>query len=120
METKEEDKLTGIYHRIENYFESNQTYMDVNFNLAQMAHDLNINSSYLSKAINQRKGMNFNAFINTYRIKNAKKLMQSDAKKYTIKYIYLSSGFKNQSSFNKAFKLQEGMTPSEYLNKQRR
>jgi len=31
-----------------------------------------------------------------------------------LKYIYLSSGFKNQSSFNKAFKEKEGITPSEY------
>ncbi len=37
------------------------------------------------------------------------------AKDYHNKYIYLSAGFRHQSTFNKVFKEIEGITPSEYI-----
>jgi AraC-like DNA-binding protein len=81
-----------------------------------MAHDLDVNPAYLSKAINSIENMNFNCLVNFYRVEKVKELMQQkDSQKYTVEHIYLSSGFRNQSSFNKAFKKQEGITPSEYL-----
>jgi len=45
--------------------------------------------------------------------------MQNDLKKaeqnYTLEYYYTKYGFKSQSTFNKAFKRNTGMTPSDYL-----
>lgn len=116
----EEYKFTQIYTTIEEYFETKKPYLDPDFKMVQMAHELNINIVYLAKAIKLNKNMNFNNFVNEYRIEKVKELINNDPRKYTLKYIYLSSGFKNQSSFNKAFKLKEGITPSEYykLNKE--
>ncbi|GHS94368.1 hypothetical protein AGMMS50239_34920 [Bacteroidia bacterium] len=115
-ENEEEKKYRQIYARIMEYFTTKQPYLQEKFSLTQMAHDLNINPAYLSKAINSKENMNFNSLVNFYRIEKVKELMQQeDSQKYTLKYIYLSSGFKNQSSFNKAFKMQEGITPSEYF-----
>ncbi|MDR1380343.1 MAG: helix-turn-helix domain-containing protein, partial [Tannerella sp.] len=59
------------------------------------------------------KHTNFNDFINLYRVAHAKKLIQ-DNSQYTLEYVFQSSGFKNQSSFNRIFKALEGTTPSEY------
>ncbi|GHT08562.1 hypothetical protein FACS189426_04460 [Bacteroidia bacterium] len=115
-ENEEEEKYRQIYTQIVAYFTSKQPYLQEDFSLTQMAHDLNINPAYLSKAINSKENMNFNNLVNFYRIEKVKELMQQeDSQKYTLKYIYLSSGFKNQSSFNKVFKMQEGITPTEYL-----
>lgn len=116
----EENKFAQIYKTIEDYFDQKQPYLDPDFKMVQMAHELNINIVYLAKAIKLNKNMNFNNFVNDYRIEKVKELINNDSRKYTLKYIYLSSGFKNQSSFNKAFKLKEGITPSEYykLNKE--
>jgi AraC-like DNA-binding protein len=59
--------------------------------------------------------MNYTFFVNTFRIKHVKKLIaQNTHNRFTLEYIYLSSGFKNQSTFNKVFKQIEGVTPSEY------
>ncbi|MDR1584605.1 MAG: helix-turn-helix domain-containing protein, partial [Prevotellaceae bacterium] len=59
--------------------------------------------------------MNFNNFINRFRIHKVKEMIQNDTKQqYTMQHIFLSCGFQSQSAFNKAFKLQEGVTPSEY------
>ncbi|GAB6012011.1 helix-turn-helix domain-containing protein [Viscerimonas tarda] len=120
IEIEEENKFTAIYALIEEYFKSKQPYTNGDFSLAQMANELNISSSYLSKAINCRNGMNFNRLVNSYRIEKAKELVLSDSQKYTMEYIYLSSGFKNHSSFNKAFKLCEGVTPSEYYKQHKK
>jgi AraC-like DNA-binding protein len=46
-------------------------------------------------------------------VAHAKKLIQ-DNSQYTLEYVFQSSGFKNQSSFNRIFKALEGTTPSEY------
>lgn len=114
VDSDEEYKYRQIYAQIEEYFQNKQPYLDADFKMTQMAHELNINIVYLAKAIRLMKDMNFNNFVNSYRIERVKELMQSNSKKYTLKYIHLSSGFKNQSSFNKAFKSMEGITPSEY------
>ncbi|GHT08566.1 hypothetical protein FACS189426_04470 [Bacteroidia bacterium] len=113
---EEAEKYRQIYARIIEYFTSKQPYLREDFSLTQMAHDLNINPAYLSRAIHNKENMSFNSLVNFYRIEKVKELMQQKGSpKYRLKYIYLSSGFNSQSSFNKAFKMQEGVTPSEYL-----
>ncbi|MDR2118973.1 MAG: AraC family transcriptional regulator [Tannerellaceae bacterium] len=116
-DSSEQEKYGKIYEQIESYFETKQPYLNPDLKIAQMAYELNINSVYLTKAIRFRKNTNFNNFINFYRVERAKKLMQTNLHKYTIEHIYLSSGFNSQSSFNRAFKIQEGVTPSEYCKK---
>ena len=106
-----------IYEQIVAYFETKQPYLNANFKIGRMAHDLNINTVYLAKAIRLKQNMNFNNFVNFYRIEKAKELIRNTASKYTLEYIYLSSGFKSQSSFNTAFKLKEGITPSVYVQR---
>jgi YesN/AraC family two-component response regulator len=90
------------------------------FDRAQLATALNTNIAYISKAIHLRRDVNFSALINYYRIEKVKQMMQSSSNKYTFEYIATASGFRNLSTFNKAFKDIEGLTPSAYsktLNK---
>ncbi|MDR1645233.1 MAG: helix-turn-helix domain-containing protein [Tannerellaceae bacterium] len=110
------EKYEKIYALIAAYMESRQPYLRPDFTLATMANDLNINTRYLSEVINIKKEMNFNNYVNLYRVNNVKELIRNNPQ-YTLQHIYLSSGFNSQSSFNKAFKLIEGITPSEYANK---
>jgi AraC-like DNA-binding protein len=112
-----EVKFVKIYEQIVAYFETKQPYLNINFKIGKMAHDLNINTVYLAKAIRLKQNMNFNNFVNFYRIEKAKELIRNTASKYTLEYIYLSSGFKSQSSFNAAFKFKEGITPSVYVQR---
>ncbi|MDR1344044.1 MAG: helix-turn-helix domain-containing protein [Tannerellaceae bacterium] len=113
-EDREEDKYNMIFALIEKYMLIRRPYLNANFSLTKMSHDLNVNSNYISKAINLHRGMNFSNYINVYRVANVKEMILSQSKKYTLRHIYISSGFKSQSSFNKAFKQSEVMTPSEF------
>ncbi|WP_312397396.1 helix-turn-helix transcriptional regulator [Chryseobacterium sp.] len=106
-----------IFNKIENFMEEKQLYKDPNFNISKLSAELNINSSYISKAIRQNNFPNFNNYLNTYRINYVKKLMkENDLEKITLMYIYTEAGFSNQSTFNRVFKQIEKITPSEYLN----
>ena len=113
-ENKEEYKYEKIYEQIVEYIENKEPYLNPNFRITQMGYDLDINTAYLTKAIRQNKDTNFNNLINYYRVERAKELIQTNTTKYTLEYIYLTSGFKSQSSFNRAFKQQMDITPSEY------
>lgn len=119
-EKKETDKekYDKIYQNIMRYFEKTKPYCDSEFTISQLAIVLNTNVTYISKAIKIKEGVNFNVFINTHRVNKVKNMLQDDYhNKYTMRYIYTSSGFKHQSTFNKVFKQTEGITPSEYIKK---
>jgi AraC-like DNA-binding protein len=107
-------KYKDLYAQIEKYFETNLPFVNPDFTAAQLASALNTNIAYISKAINQQRDINFNVFVNHYRIEKVKQMMRDSSNKYTLEYISSSSGFRNQSTFNKAFKSIEGITPSAY------
>jgi AraC-like DNA-binding protein len=114
-EKAKEDKYDELYERIVAYMETERAYVIPDFVISQLAIALNTNIAYVSLAIRRKRGINFNLFLNTYRIENVKKLLQDDAQKYTLEHVYTTSGFQNQSTFNKAFKACEGVTPTEYI-----
>lgn len=114
-QSKEYEKYEKIYLQIVVYFEEKAPYLNAEFSSAQMAHDLKINIAYLSKAIQLHSGMNFNGLVNFYRINKIKEMLSSNSQQYTLQHVYMACGFKSQSAFNKAFKMQEGITPSEYM-----
>jgi len=116
IKDEELKKYEKLYTDIVKYMETNRPFTDKDFSIAQLSSALNINPAYLSSAISMKRNMHFNTFVNTYRIENVKQMLRFNAKKYTLEHIYLSSGFKSQSTFNKAFKLSEGITPTEYIN----
>jgi len=106
----------NLYADILNYFSEKKPYCNPDFTIAQLAKDLDSNVKYISKAINLKENINFNVFLNKYRINQVKEMIAMNYQnKYTLGYIYFKSGFRNQSTFNKAFKNVEGITPSKYI-----
>lgn len=83
----ENDKYDIIYTQIIEYLETKEPYLNPDFKITQMVHDLNTNATYLSKSIKKNTNMNFNNLINYYRIEKVKELMHIDTAKYTLKYI---------------------------------
>jgi AraC-like DNA-binding protein len=111
-------KFEELYDEIECYFEEKQPYQNSDFNIQQLAADLNSNVTYISKALNQKNGNNFKIFLNNYRINEVKRnLNNKEHEKFTLKHIYNKAGFIHQSTFNRVFREVEGVTPSEYINK---
>jgi YesN/AraC family two-component response regulator len=114
--SKEMTTYNKLFSDIEKYFIEEEPYKNSNLTVVKVAMHLNTNILYVARAIKINKDMNFNTYMNHYRIDFVKKLFdQGDSRKYTIKYIYCSAGFKQQSTFNIVFKQIEGITPSDYL-----
>jgi YesN/AraC family two-component response regulator len=108
--------LDKLYARIIHLFEEKRPYLQAGFTLAQLSSMLDSNITYVSKAIQiNNNEMNFPMFINSYRIRYCKEFMNKNRNRFTMEYVYESAGFANQSTFNKVFRLVEGITPTEYI-----
>ncbi|MCL2651958.1 MAG: AraC family transcriptional regulator [Candidatus Azobacteroides sp.] len=114
-ENLERDK--NLYNNIIEYLEKNKPFRNPDFNARELAKALNSNVNYISRAISAGSGGDFHTLINRFRINYAKSMLDSGAmKKYTIDYIYTEAGYKYRSTFNAAFKLITGTTPSDYAS----
>jgi AraC-like DNA-binding protein len=95
-----------------------QFYKDAELTLSQLAKTLSTNSSVLSKVINQGFGVNFNDFVNEYRVKAVmESLMAGEQKNQTLLGIAFDCGFNSKATFNRAFKKQTGQSPKEWMEK---
>ncbi|NMM47812.1 helix-turn-helix domain-containing protein [Marinigracilibium pacificum] len=101
--------------RIKSFMESERPYLDFELTLSKLAHQFNTTEKDLSILINHQIGKHFFDFINDYRVKEAKSILEdSQKKKVTILEIVYESGFNSKSSFYSAFKKVTGKTPTEY------
>ena len=100
--------------------EENKYFLNQDCSIEKLAKEINTNRQYLSKIINEKFETSFNNFINTYRIKEAcKMLLDSEYDKYTIESIGEIAGFNNRATFNTAFKKITGVTPSFFKKEQK-
>ncbi|UYZ60660.1 helix-turn-helix domain-containing protein [Hymenobacter latericus] len=100
--------------RLEQLMLTERPYLEPDLSLADLAARLQTNTTTLSKVINSGFGQNFNDFVNSYRVREAERLL-ADPKyqHYTLVGIALESGFNSKSTFNRVFKKLKGETPSE-------
>ncbi|MBL0268466.1 MAG: AraC family transcriptional regulator [Chitinophagaceae bacterium] len=73
----------------------------------------------LSMVINKGFSMNFNDWVNKYRLEEVKSLFEKgEHKKQTLLSIAFECGFNSKATFNRAFKKATGITPREWLSRQ--
>ena len=96
-------------------FEKEKIYKHCDLRITNVCESLNTNRTYISRMINDDFDMNFNEFVNKYRLREAKELLAShDNNLYTMEYIAEKSGFGSVASFSRVFKESEGLTPGKY------
>jgi AraC-like DNA-binding protein len=97
------------------FMEAERPYVDGDLTIQKLAERLSIPASHLSQTINERLGKSFPDFINSYRVKEAKKKLLDPALKHlSVLGIAEEVGFNSKSSFNAVFKKHTDMTPSEF------
>jgi AraC-like DNA-binding protein len=119
VETKTNNaELDNWKQTISSVMQSQKLYEDAELTLSQLAKQLSTNTSVLSKIINTGFQMNFNDFVNEYRI-NAmmEKLKAGEQKKQTLLGIAFDCGFNSKATFNRAFKKQTDLSPKEWIEK---
>lgn len=107
-----------IKDRILKEIEINEHYTDASFKLEDLAKLIGLPKHQVSKVINQEFGMDFNSFINKFRIEKAKELFLSKDD-FQISDVMYDVGFNNSTTFNRAFKkYTDNLTPTDYLTMQ--
>jgi AraC-like DNA-binding protein len=102
---------------IYDYFMNNKLYLKQNLSIIEVSIALNIPLKLLSFIINQHFKVNFNDFVNQFRINEViKRIENGDLQYYTINALYEDAGFTNKSTFLNAFKKIHKCTPSQYLH----
>lgn len=106
----------NIFDGLLQLMESQKPYLDQQLSLQKLSIISKIPAGKLSMIINQYGQQNFYDFVNSYRVDEVKKKLQSsDMEVYSILGIAEECGFNSKASFNRVFKKIEGMTPTAYL-----
>ncbi len=101
---------------LENFIEDKKPYLDPDLNLVELSKKLNMTRATLSEVINDGFGLNFNDFINQYRV-NAVKQMLVDGKHQQLSLLGIAyeCGFNSKATFNRVFKKMTNTSPTEHL-----
>lgn len=85
--------------------------------ITEVSKALGVSTTVISSMFSQKMNTSFVMYINSLRVRWAKKLLRSTDS--GMKEIAVSSGFKSQRSFYRLFQDSCGMTPGEYRRKDR-
>lgn len=109
----EEGRLAGSLDRL---MREERLYRAENLSIGALASKLGVPEYRLRRLINQGLGYrNFNAYLNRWRLGDAIEALSDPAQREVpISTIALDAGFQSLGPFNRAFKAETGLTPSEY------
>ena len=111
-----EDQAGKYYQDLLEHMKDNKPYLESKITLPQLAGEMKLNPNYVSQVINDSFGQNFYDFINSYRVEEFKRRLNTKtAPNYTLLAHGLDSGFSSKSSFNEVFKKFTSQTPSQYF-----
>ena len=111
--TEDVAKMNRVYDRVVSLMEQKRLFLDPDFKLSDLSSAVFTNKTYLSKTINVFSGRNFSQFVNYYRIQYCAELLRKDPH-LRLTTAAMMSGFHSTVTFNMAFKLNMGETPSAF------
>ena len=96
--------------------EKEEVYLVPELTLLEVSNRLKLSSSTVSAAINQLYQMNFNDFINQYRVKAFLSYVHDPKKQHlTLLALGLMAGFNSKATFNRVVKKVTRKSPKEFL-----
>ncbi len=111
-------EINSWKERILQLMQAGKAYEDPELSLTQVAKQLESNPSHVSKMVNKGFGVNFNDFVNQFRIAAVKEMLNNgEHKKQTLLGIAFECGFNSKATFNRAFKKVTGLSPKDWLQK---
>jgi AraC-like DNA-binding protein len=106
--------LVPWHTRLLTLMEEQRPWLEPELTLPQLAQRLGIHANVLSRIINTGCGQNFNDFVNSYRVAEARRLLADPQfAHYSLVGVALASGFNSKSTFNRVFKKLTEQVPGE-------
>jgi AraC-like DNA-binding protein len=116
-ESDDRDSIAPILlRRLDNLMTVERIYRQEGLSIGALAARLDLPEYRLRQVINEGLGYrNFNAFLNHYRIDEAKAALSDPSQRdVQVLTIAMDAGFQSIGPFNRAFKADTGMTPTEF------
>ena len=106
----------GLLERLQRLMAEERVYREEGLSITTLAARLGLPEYRLRRLINQRLGhRNFTSFVNGYRLaETIAALSDPTQAQVPILTIALDAGFQSIGPFNRAFKAQTGMTPTDF------
>lgn len=109
-----EDKVV-ILEAISNQMKMEKYFLKSTASLSGLAKSINETPHHVSQVINEKLGLSFFELLASYRIKEAKEILNTKmGKKLTIEEVAERVGYNSKSAFNTAFKKITSETPSSF------
>ncbi|TGV02437.1 helix-turn-helix domain-containing protein [Flavivirga rizhaonensis] len=109
------ERLKNIEEKILSTMEEKQLYKNRKLQLKDLSKEVSTSENNVSEVLAKQFQTNYYDFINSYRVNEVKRLMNSEKHKgYKLIAIAMEAGFNSKTTFNTAFKKSTGQTPSEY------
>lgn len=109
----DEEEAMSIIKSLDVLMKEKELYKNTNIKLQDVAKGINITPHKLSQLLNDNLGESFTAYMNEYRIEEAKKLLQ-ERTELTLEAIGFEAGFSSKSNFYATFKKVVGLTPLQF------
>jgi AraC-like DNA-binding protein len=105
-----------LLRRLDNLMTVERVYRQEGLTIGGLAAKLDLPEYRLRQAINEGLGYrNFNAFLNRYRIDEVKAALSDPGQRdVAVLTIAMDAGFQSIGPFNRAFKAETGLTPTEF------
>jgi AraC-like DNA-binding protein len=109
------EKIVELEQRLEELLVKEKIYMNPALQLAELSIKAGVTPLVLSSYLNQVRNINFNDYINRYRVEACKEeIIRGGAVNKTLEGLAFEYGFNNRNTFTNAFKKVIGMTPSQF------
>jgi AraC-like DNA-binding protein len=111
-----DDPEAPVLARLLSLMEKEKIYRREGFDLGQLVTALDLPEYRLRRLINRRLGhRNFSSFVNSYRLAEVRAALADPGQaEVPVLTIALDAGFQSIGPFNRAFKAETGLTPTEY------
>jgi AraC-like DNA-binding protein len=109
----QESETNAILGALEEAMQGQKIYLNPNLTLAQLSKRIGRPSASVSQVLNDTLRKSFNAYVNEYRIAEAKKLLTSEPD-LNLETVAERCGFNSNSTFFAAFKKVTQRTPASF------
>jgi AraC-like DNA-binding protein len=104
------------FKNIQRLFVNERIYLNSELRITDVANKISLTPNYVSKIVNENANMNFNDFVNQYRVNEiVEKFKNNEHQKKSIFALAQESGFKSKSTFQTVFKKITEKTPTQYI-----
>ncbi len=110
-----EDNTESILAKLDHEMRINHLYRNESLSLNEIARKIRVPARQVSAAVNTLQGMNVPKYVNSYRIRDACRLLEETD--IPVTEVIFAVGFTTKSNFNREFHRVTGLSPSAWRSR---